>query len=289
MENRNSAVLVLPAPDRQREVDGSLSLLQRPFAEVTNVSSSRSLSRSGFLSHSDAGILVKWLFASVTLVILLCAVYYFLVYRFADASFSVVPDLEEGLLSIGFLLTGLVYLLISSHLESVELCSLATQSLSPATPSRDDDIELESLGMTNRLPRDRRLLRLARNDIREQAQRRFSWGKWPQRPQWMQGEPDFSNLKDVISSRHRNFQERIVRLPSSMAFSDAWPLPLNELLPKERRSGSQHLLEAWAGSIDSPDFDFSLAEIGGVALAVVETDCGKAEMDFLQFLQYIKK
>jgi hypothetical protein len=60
---------------------------------------------------------------------------------------------------------------------------------------------------------------------------------------------------------------RVVRFPSSIAFADAFPGTLLSMLPEERSVGARHLLEAWKGSRSDPDFDFSLAEVGGIGLA----------------------
>lgn len=56
-------------------------------------------------------------------------------------------------------------------------------------------------------------------------------------------------------------------MPSSISFSDAFPEPLSKMLPEERSLGAKNLLKAWKGSIGDADFDFSLTEVGGIALA----------------------
>jgi hypothetical protein len=160
LRNRNSQVLVLSQTTQPSQTT-------RPFAVLERISHAR-LSRLHFIqSSNDAAILFRSLYIAIGIVVIFSIVNYILVSRFTED--DGVPSIEEGAITVAFLIGAVVYLYLSNRTQIRE------NEVRPIPAS--DDIELEDVR-----PRRSRFGRLARTLRNDRLRRRRGI-----LPNWIQG------------------------------------------------------------------------------------------------------
>ncbi|KAJ3380618.1 hypothetical protein HDU92_005871 [Lobulomyces angularis] len=116
----------------------------------------------------------------------------------------------------------------------------------------DDQVKLE-------LKKKKKMLRLHKNFLRKRIV------KTPKYPKWLQGEPDYSEMKLL---NQKDVTTHVVRLPTAISLFDGWPYTLDIMLPKNSDGRTLNVQQAWEDSIEDSEMELVLADVGSVSVAV---------------------
>jgi len=172
-------------------------------------------------------------------------------------SLAIIPQGFDAIITVGIIIASVIFNLISNRLQiwDVSRYDISTAAIIPSSSSLN---EVEMQPFPPRSPRLKRskLARLHRKLKNRRNKRRVIY------PQWMRGEPDYSELKQLSTKDDRS---RVVRLPVAISVFDEWPSSIDTMMPDSARS---FVKKAMMESKADPEFEITLADVGGLAVGV---------------------